>query len=118
MILRPPRSTRTDTLFPYTTLFRSRPDPRPAGAVLAHRSVPDRGRDHRGGGEGRVHPVHPPPAVSVPERPRRQRAAAASDGGANPALRVPRPGGGVRGGVDHPALAVPAHRDAGSPGVA
>src|SRR3546814_8449294 len=28
MIRRPPRSTRTDTLFPYTTLFRS---PRPAG---------------------------------------------------------------------------------------
>src|SRR3546814_11849269 len=25
MILRPPRSTLTDTLFPYTTLFRSRP---------------------------------------------------------------------------------------------
>src|SRR3546814_10443675 len=25
MILRPPRSTRTDTLFPYTTLFRSVP---------------------------------------------------------------------------------------------
>src|SRR3546814_3794320 len=25
MILRPPRSTRTDTLFPYTTLFRSAP---------------------------------------------------------------------------------------------
>src|SRR3546814_6322365 len=34
MIRRPPRFTRTDTLFPYTTLFRSRPDtvryPRPA----------------------------------------------------------------------------------------
>src|SRR3546814_12211814 len=33
MILRPPRSTRTDTLFPYTTLFRSirrrGDDPRP-----------------------------------------------------------------------------------------
>src|SRR3546814_1527306 len=29
MIRRPPRSTRTDTLFPYTTLFRSR-----TGAVL------------------------------------------------------------------------------------
>src|SRR6056297_4049913 len=29
MIRRPPRSTRTDTLFPYTTLFRSRG----AGAV-------------------------------------------------------------------------------------
>src|SRR3546814_6527893 len=26
MIRRPPRSTRTDTLFPYTTLFRSVPD--------------------------------------------------------------------------------------------
>src|SRR3546814_12592502 len=26
MILRPPRSTRTDTLFPYTTLFRSHVD--------------------------------------------------------------------------------------------
>src|SRR3546814_11493661 len=26
MILRPPRSTRTDTLFPYTTLFRSADD--------------------------------------------------------------------------------------------
>src|SRR3546814_4106102 len=26
MIRRPPRSTRTDTLFPYTTLFRSRED--------------------------------------------------------------------------------------------
>src|SRR3546814_9899277 len=25
MIRRPPRATRTDTLFPYTTLFRSRP---------------------------------------------------------------------------------------------
>src|SRR3546814_20735196 len=27
MIRRPPRSTRTDTLFPYTTLFRSHPVP-------------------------------------------------------------------------------------------
>src|SRR3546814_19231679 len=26
MIRRPPRSTRTDTLFPYTTLFRARAD--------------------------------------------------------------------------------------------
>src|SRR3546814_306429 len=29
MIRRPPRSTRTDTLFPYTTLFRSLPKNRP-----------------------------------------------------------------------------------------
>src|SRR3546814_7279054 len=31
MIRRPPRSTRTDTLFPYTTLFRSR-----LGLLLGH----------------------------------------------------------------------------------
>src|SRR3546814_11600198 len=30
MIRRPPRSTRTDTLFPYTTLFRSRGWPGPS----------------------------------------------------------------------------------------
>src|SRR3546814_3949111 len=30
MIRRPPRSTRTDTLFPYTTLFRSLPRSRKA----------------------------------------------------------------------------------------
>src|SRR3546814_16893786 len=34
MIRRPPRSTRTDTLFPYTTLFRSL-----AGAELARRQA-------------------------------------------------------------------------------
>src|SRR3546814_12476973 len=33
MIRRPPRSTRTDTLFPYTTLFRS-PGPMALGPVL------------------------------------------------------------------------------------
>src|SRR3546814_8031215 len=52
MIRRPPRSTRTDTLFPYTTLFRSADDhrrrrifreiDRRAGAVPAHHTV---GRD-------------------------------------------------------------------------
>src|SRR3546814_17220444 len=34
MLLRPPRSTRTDTLFPYTTLFRSR-GPRGSRAIRA-----------------------------------------------------------------------------------
>src|SRR3546814_17326212 len=38
---RPPRSTRTDTLFPYTTLFRSPDVPRHAGATFA--SVGDQG---------------------------------------------------------------------------
>src|SRR3546814_17736839 len=40
MIRRPPRSTRTDTLFPYTTLFRSRhlsPDARYRGNAAAPR---------------------------------------------------------------------------------
>src|SRR3546814_3185094 len=34
MIRRPPRSTRTDTLFPYTTLFRSHGSFRSAAAAL------------------------------------------------------------------------------------
>src|SRR3546814_12343823 len=41
MLRRPPRSTRTDTLFPYTTLFRSQRD-RVAGLDLVRRQV-DRG---------------------------------------------------------------------------
>src|SRR3546814_19152541 len=36
MIRRPPRSTRTDTLFPYTTLFRSR-HAAPRQSASAHR---------------------------------------------------------------------------------
>src|SRR3546814_21135511 len=53
MIRRPPRSTRTDTLFPYTTLFRS------AGAARArtrrHRPNRDRiGVDGGGGGAVRA----------------------------------------------------------------
>src|SRR3546814_8745996 len=35
MIRRPPISTRTDTLFPYTTLFRSAGSSRPEGKDLA-----------------------------------------------------------------------------------
>src|SRR3546814_5860205 len=35
MIRRPPRSTRTDTLFPYTTLFRSRIGTLHAGQLVA-----------------------------------------------------------------------------------
>src|SRR3546814_13981044 len=41
MLRRPPRSTRTDTLFPYTTLFRSRLD---RGRPPAHRPAAGRGR--------------------------------------------------------------------------
>src|SRR3546814_7990489 len=42
MIRRPPRSTRTDTLFPYTTLFRSRRD-QAAGDGRDDCRVPDAG---------------------------------------------------------------------------
>src|SRR3546814_10954228 len=52
MIPRPPRSTRTDTLFPYTTLFRSPPDsPRQACRVMVEARpahlVPCSNRDER-----------------------------------------------------------------------
>src|SRR3546814_9731603 len=47
MIRRPPRSTRTDTLFPYTTLFRSAPNGTTlsisgkAGLEFVHKFEPD-----------------------------------------------------------------------------
>src|SRR3546814_4769276 len=48
MIRRPPRSTRTDTLFPYTTLFRSsRVSRRFQGAHLWHLQGHDPGMLHR-----------------------------------------------------------------------
>src|SRR3546814_7598390 len=40
MIRRPPRSTRTDTLFPYTTLFRSRRLTQARGAEAARLTFP------------------------------------------------------------------------------
>src|SRR3546814_3934504 len=65
MIRRPPRSTRTDTLFPYTTLFRSHgkrhllqlcpvlPMSASANKVRAHRSPRGRGgRAFRSDGTG------------------------------------------------------------------
>src|SRR3546814_16700478 len=58
MIRRPPRSTRTDTLFPYTTLFRSHFEPvvpvvaqvrnqQAAAAIVAHRMGKAGQRDQR-----------------------------------------------------------------------
>src|SRR3546814_3560627 len=65
MIRRPPRSTRTDTLFPYTTLFRSDPQGRrgrqgPPGLDRDARSHPEDGRKNRGRAEHRrAHAVAP-----------------------------------------------------------
>src|SRR3546814_16868186 len=42
MIRPPPRSTRTDTLFPYTTLFRSRHLALDSGVVEEHVDPPER----------------------------------------------------------------------------
>src|SRR3546814_705846 len=71
MIRRPPRSTRTDTLFPYTTLFRSGlwrgcrgKAPDGAGRRSLYRKIADRGvprvdgvgRDRRDSGHGRCGP--------------------------------------------------------------
>src|SRR3546814_6918298 len=62
MIRRPPRSTRTDTLFPYTTLFRSIHRSRILRIVARHGAQHDGAVAHRArhrprlverGGEGR-----------------------------------------------------------------
>src|SRR3546814_13512931 len=73
MIRRPPRSTRTDTLFPYTTLFRSHEGrDRPA----RHRLLPQRrwlGRQYRHGRRGCEQPRSvwrardPAPATERPD---------------------------------------------------
>src|SRR3546814_13881870 len=84
MILRPPRSTRTDTLFPYTTLFRSPESPgnltdshAPPPAPRAPRP-PRTGRLRPGAGDG-----HPLPA---PQRRLRL------PGGGDPQRRPALPG--------------------------
>src|SRR3546814_3783825 len=62
MIRRPPRSTRTDTLLPYTTLFRSPHHQRQAQG--------------RGAGRGQRHqPGHQQALVAQDERPQRAQAA-------------------------------------------
>src|SRR3546814_6311004 len=72
MIRRPPRSTRTDTLFPYTTLFRS-----PGRAALRQRPA------HLGAGRPapRGRPARPAPAHR-PGQGRQGAHGAAEPGGA------------------------------------
>src|SRR3546814_1582033 len=78
MIRRPPRSTRTDTLFPYTTLFRSQGLRRFALRGLAEPGhLPDRGLRHGGGvcrgndpnpGGHRLHLPQPPNPLQLGRR--------------------------------------------------
>src|SRR3546814_14696242 len=69
MIRRPPRSTRTDTLFPYTTLFRSArrtpPVPSPSARGGGTISAPRTGGDS-GTGAGRPQKI---PASARPRPP-------------------------------------------------
>src|SRR3546814_4171041 len=81
MILRPPRSTRTDTLFPYTTLFRSPTPPLPTQSPqspsalttratpprTAHRKTPQNPRPRR---TSHSNPRHPQ-KVTLPVTPNR-----------------------------------------------
>src|SRR3546814_12178044 len=57
MVRRPPRSTRTDTLFPYTTLFRSQLSEQPPGGSRARQPLlagagADEARQAAGGLQG------------------------------------------------------------------
>src|SRR3546814_1678979 len=65
MIRRPPRSTRTDTLFPYTTLFRSRPLREAEGHCGRHLArrwrAPDRAPEDGGNPAQRQPDPHPQP---------------------------------------------------------
>src|SRR3546814_1529930 len=78
MIRRPPRSTRTDTLFPYTTLFRSQYAERdlgPAPGALHRRQrrfvERERGGDPIfGGGDIIIFALDPHPAATEPLRHR------------------------------------------------
>src|SRR3546814_2374480 len=75
MIRRPPRSTRTDTLFPYTTLFRSPAGqaatrPQPHRRLVAAR-LPDRARSGvptRRNGDQRATVRHHPPVAPAAGR--------------------------------------------------
>src|SRR3546814_7089194 len=59
MIRRPPRSTRTDTLFPYTTLFRSHSDNARLGRSIVDLAriagCPDNAGDRDDPAEARLH---------------------------------------------------------------
>src|SRR3546814_16372158 len=71
MIRRPPRSTRTDTLFPYTTLFRSLGNP--PGAAAGPSGQGGAVHDRASAGSG-VDPHHRLSAAETAARPGLYRA--------------------------------------------
>src|SRR3546814_10468049 len=56
MIRRPPRSTRTDTLFPYPTLFRSREEEGPGEGRQGHEDRQARHHAQEGNAQDRRNP--------------------------------------------------------------
>src|SRR3546814_9443758 len=68
MIRRPPRSTRTDTLFPYTTLFRSASDMEPVPSSPQAQPVPDQSQttDPHAGHDMNAMPQPVPPPEPDP----------------------------------------------------
>src|SRR3546814_1175847 len=103
MIRRQPGSTRTDTLFPYTTLFRSGVAPaavRRRGLLLAGKPAPVVGVF----GPARAHRVADPARGFHVRR---------GQAGAARAIPADRGGAAVAGGADHRARVRPAQRLAG-----
>src|SRR3546814_13863568 len=94
MIQRPPRSTRTDTLFPYTTLFRSTAD---------LRNRPDDGDDPHGRRRLDETPdvslLHAGGKAQRHANPRRQAGRRR-----RPAALRPRPAAGLRAAEEYPRL--------------
>src|SRR3546814_20366713 len=101
MIRRPPRSTRTDTLFPYTTLFRSDVTDRTAtreeleAAIEAeddgHVHGPGCGHDHHDHGHEHAKPAKKPAAKAKAKAADEATADDKSDGPveAKPAAKKP-----------------------------
>src|SRR3546814_2355733 len=87
MIRRPPRATRTDTLFPYPTLVRSRPVAGGDGRIFRQHGRDDAGRRESRDGDGAARSERPDPEPrrfqedarrdpqADPERGARRRAA-------------------------------------------
>src|SRR3546814_18627401 len=82
MIRRPPRSTRTDTLFPYTTLFRSTDEESKSKilglegrqveqALIPNAKLPEREQQECRDGDG-AHPADPARLQPVPAAALRQ----------------------------------------------
>src|SRR3546814_5429939 len=81
MIRRPPRSTRTDTLFPYTTLFRSAIPGSRAG-LREDRHTRGRNRSDAAIGRRQFHHAQGPEGVARPaQTPRSARRRAEQGGG-------------------------------------